>query len=562
MKTSYRNPKVFKTVVSVATLALALVFSFFTERAHSASIADALGTIPIQNGGRVKPLDTFARESLQLIYGKTKFNGKPAIEILMTWYLIPESWDSIEIIKISRNDLKETLGLETGRSLFSPADLQEKMDRLQLLLVELESKRKAQEKLDPYFQAIATLENQYFTFQAIRVGKALTVVPPVEGNSWTSLDVAPEEVQKSFQQVAQAFVGSLKEGKTEELKQAVEAFKALLRARQPSEYPSDQRLAVEVHYNNLHPFLIAWGLYLLASLLFGAHLLSSPAKSSSDSGSAQPSRLRQASGWMVLLAFLVHTYGFGLRIFLTERPPVSNMYETVIWIPWGAVVFGFLVSRAVKNFSSIFAGAIVNSMCLILADFAPTVLDASIQPLQPVLRSNMWLTIHVLTITLSYAAFFVAFVLGDFGLVYVLRGETKFSAPVKQLSQSAYRCVQIGVVLLAAGTILGGVWADYSWGRFWGWDPKETWALIALLGYIAVLHGRLAGWLRDVGFLVGSVVAFSLVIMAWYGVNYVLGAGLHSYGFGGGGVAQVSAFVGAHILFVVFVLLSRRRVEA
>jgi ABC-type transport system involved in cytochrome c biogenesis permease subunit len=109
------------------------------------------------------------------------------------------------------------------------------------------------------------------------------------------------------------------------------------------------------------------------------------------------------------------------------------------------------------------------------------------------------------------------------------------------------------VVLLAAGTILGGVWAKYSWGRFWGWDPKETWALIALLGYVAVLHGRLAGWLRDLGFLVGVVSAFLGILMAWYGVNFILGVGLHSYGFASGGLGWVLGYVGLEALLLAAV---------
>jgi hypothetical protein len=107
-------------------------------------------------------------------------------------------------------------------------------------------------------------------------------------------------------------------------------------------------------------------------------------------------------------------------------------------------------------------------------------------------------------------------------------------------------------VFLAAGTILGGVWANSSWGRFWGWDPKEVWALIALLGYLAVLHGRYAGWLRKFGVSAWSVIAFQGVLMAWYGVNYVLGAGLHSYGFGSGGGRYVAYFVAFELLFVAW----------
>jgi hypothetical protein len=114
--------------------------------------------------------------------------------------------------------------------------------------------------------------------------------------------------------------------------------------------------------------------------------------------------------------------------------------------------------------------------------------------------------------------------------------------------------LQLGVILLAAGTILGGVWANYSWGRFWGWDPKETWALIALLCYILTLHGRLAGWWTQFGLVVASVVCFLAVLMAWYGVNFVLGKGLHSYGFGIGGETYVVGFVIADLLFVAFAI--------
>jgi ABC-type transport system involved in cytochrome c biogenesis permease subunit len=233
------------------------------------------------------------------------------------------------------------------------------------------------------------------------------------------------------------------------------------------------------------------------------------------------------------------------------------MYETVVWVPWGCLVFATILSRIQKNIIILMAAAVVATFCLILTDLAPAVLDGSLHPLEPVLRSTFWLSTHVLIITISYAAFFLAFALGDLALFYFLKDEKKYAAQINKTTLSIYRAMQIGVVLLALGVILGGVWADYSWGRFWGWDPKETWALIALLGYLAILHGRLVGWFRPFGMAAGSVVAFSLVIMAWYGVNFVLGAGLHSYGFGAGGVEYVSLFVAAHLLYVVFVATLR-----
>ncbi|MBI3016574.1 MAG: cytochrome c biogenesis protein CcsA, partial [Deltaproteobacteria bacterium] len=165
------------------------------------------------------------------------------------------------------------------------------------------------------------------------------------------------------------------------------------------------------------------------------------------------------------------------------------------------------------------------------------------------LRSNFWLTVHVLIITLSYAAFALAMGIGNWTLLKFI---TKPQDPsIRTLVQMIYRTMQIGVLLLTAGTILGGVWADYSWGRFWGWDPKEVWALIALLFYLVIVHGKYAGWLRDFGVASGAVLAFQGVLTAWYGVNFVMGVGLHSYGFGTGGIGYVLSFTFIEIAIVI-----------
>jgi ABC-type transport system involved in cytochrome c biogenesis permease subunit len=210
---------------------------------------------------------------------------------------------------------------------------------------------------------------------------------------------------------------------------------------------------------------------------------------------------------------------------------------------------------------------------------APSVLDESFSPLQPVLRSNFWLTVHVLTIVSSYAAGMLAFGVGLIALTYYLFGRYRDPVvlthvpagmrpaghdepdseqylarrppdQVSALAQYAYRAIQVAVLLLATGTILGGIWADRSWGRFWGWDPKEVWALVSLLVYLAILHGRFAGWFNNFGLIFGTVIGATAILMSWYGVNFVLPklapdgqAGLHSYGSGSGGFPQVMGFV-------------------
>lgn len=528
---------------------LGIFLFLFAAVSRAASLEDVLAPIPIQAGGRVKPFDTYAREALRLIYGKEKYKNKPATELILTWFLIPEHWTQEPIFQITRRDVKENLRLNPDKSYFSLKELLENSDRLGLQLQEVTNKRRVKEKLNPYFQDIERLESQMGTFDAITKGHGLKFVPSPSDHTWVGLDKIDESMQAKFSLITRALVTGINETGGSDfsgMQGHVTDFLAAAKAIKPGEYPSDFAISTEIHYNQFHPFRWAWSLYLLTTLCFLIFIFSQK---------IWVHKLGWAFTW---IAFFFHCYGFAIRIYLSGRPPVTNMYETVIWVSWGATLFGMIYEKQLKRGYVLFASGIIGTLCLILADMAPTILDASIQPLQPVLRSNSWLLIHVLTITISYAAFFVAFVLGDIGLYYYLRGEQNHKDSIEVISQGAYRTMQVGVVMLAAGTILGGVWADYSWGRFWGWDPKETWALIALLGYIAVLHGRLSGWLRNFGFLAGTIVSFSLVIMAWYGVNYVLGAGLHSYGFGGGGVEYVAAFVGAHFLYVLFVGLVKR----
>jgi len=203
--------------------------------------------------------------------------------------------------------------------------------------------------------------------------------------------------------------------------------------------------------------------------------------------------------------------GFYCRVTISGRPPVSNMYESVIWVGFMTAVFGLLLELIYRKRIIALAGSLVSMFGLVLADQLPLALSPNIQPLVAVLRSNYWLTIHVLTIVSSYAAFALGWGVGNMNLgVMVLAPERRDL--IKAMSQLCYRAIQIGVVLLAAGTLLGGFWAAESWGRFWGWDPKEVWALIALLCYVIPLHARFVGWVKDFGLAACSVICFASVV--------------------------------------------------
>lgn len=540
-----------KSTVVLFVITLLMSMTPFANSAEASTDTDQLTfqSLAVQDGGRVKPFDSFAREHLAVIYGKQSFEGKPATEVVMTWVLQPQAWEDKAFFQISHHLVKKALRFDETKKYFSPKEILSS-DRLSVLMRELASKRETKEKLDPYFQGISRLETQLYTFREIASGRMLKLVPPKEGETWISLPEMPAPFQEQFVNITKAFVGTLDpatQAQSEiELNVGVRAFSALAQAENPALYPAVRKLTVEATYNHVHPFRFAYTGYLLSLLCIILLWIS-----------RKPVLMKPAWAFAII-GLVIHICGFAIRVYLSERAPVTNMYETVVWVGLGTVVFAVIIEAVYRWRFILAAGTAIGAFCLILADLAPAVLDSTIQPLEPVLRSNFWLSTHVLMITVSYAAFFLAFALGDIGLFLFLRDEKKHQDRIRAVTLALYRAVQVGVALLAPGIILGGIWADYSWGRFWGWDPKETWALIALLGYIAVLHGRLAGLLKNFGMCAAGVVAFSLVIMAWYGVNYILGAGLHSYGFGAGGVEYVATFVAVHILFVIFAAVVRQ----
>lgn len=533
-----------------------LIVSFLGSMSLAAPGA-ALRTLPVQDGGRVKPFDTFAKETLELVYGRKAYkpkDGGKSIEaqwVVLTWMLSPESWVTRPLFEVKHHQVLEQMMLPNDQKHFT-ADQIFKSDKFVNLMQELQNKRQTKEKLNAYFQALQRLENQYFVFREMASGKMLRVYPVKTSDTWVSVAELPEDIQPAFLEISKTvatYLGYQTESAVnpqdqakagEALDQAVRNFEELARQSDPEKYQAAGKVKSEVLYNDIHPFRWSYIFYLIAMMIVLFLWI-------------RRSEKGMAYAWTFLLAgFALHTAGFGFRVYLAERPPVTNMYETVIWASWGAILFSIILEVFYKFRVLMLGGSFVGILCLILADVAPAVLDPSIQPLEAVLRSNYWLIVHVMTIAISYAAFLLAFGLGDIGLIYYVIDAKKYNDQIQKIVTGVYRSMQIGVAFLTPGIILGGVWADESWGRFWGWDPKETWALIVLLGYIVILHARIIGWLKNFGMLASGVITFSLVIMAWYGVNYVLGAGLHSYGFGAGGVEYVSVFVLLHILFVIY----------
>lgn len=516
----------------------------------SASLLDVheFELLAIQDGGRVKPVDTFSRESVQLLTGVQIYQGKNPTELMLSWLFIPDQWTQQKFIQIKHLQLKKDLGIPEDQSFVSPSEIVHNA-KLPSLFTQLNQLQRDKKKLNPYFSALARLNSQLTLFQDIVSGQGLRLMPQRLSQDWLSIAELKDRARDSFTQVALSYFAAVTKKDPNAFSQAVGQFKKFARSEAPSVYPSEQELKAEFLYNNVHPFRLAYIVYLLAAIVFVFSLKF-----------AQRIALWRGALALTFLGWIIHVVGFAFRCYIAGRPPVSNMYESVIWVSLGCLTFGLIFELIYKRRYIGLAACSMATIGLIIGDSVPAVLDQSIKPLEPVLRSNYWLIIHVLTITLSYAAFALATGIGNIALYYYgVMTEVENKERLQALALFCYRAMQVGVLLLTAGTILGGVWADYSWGRFWGWDPKETWALIADLGYLAILHGRFSGWLRIFGTLAAAVCCFTGVIMAWYGVNFVLGAGLHSYGFGGGGVQYVSVAVLLQLAYVGWAGLGHRK---
>src|SRR4030095_13613812 len=461
----------------------------------------------------VKPLDTFARESVQLITGRVYFQGKDPLETLLGWIADPESASHQPLILSRHQILNERLQLSVQEGRISYEALLGNGE-FKRFLQGISLKQQEGASLSSVEKEATSLFDRLGLFSKIVTGSALALFPAGNSEAWASLETSPGAA--GFKKVVEDF--KAKDAQT--LQGDAKALRETLRheGSAVANYPSEKIIDLEVFFNKARPFQKAWILFLASFfvLLF--------------SMGVQGRWPYRAGVGLAATGILVSAFGFACRCVLAGRPPVTNMYESVIWVSFGAVVFALIFEAIYRSRYFLLSGTAGASIGLLLADFLPNVLSPNIQPLVPVLRSNFWLTIHVLTITLSYAAFLLAT-----GVAHASIGFYAFkpqeTEKIRRLNFFLYRSLQVGVVLLAAGTILGGVWANYSWGRFWGWDPKEVWALIALLGYVAILHGRLIGWLTGFRLAAACVAAFLLVLMAWYGVNFILGVGLHSYGF-------------------------------
>ena len=324
-----------------------------------------------------------------------------------------------------------------------------------------------------------------------------------------------------------------------------ENFNAALKDYQSTLVPTQAKALAkgraEVFFNQMEPFYNAMVIYVLAGLLaiFSWFNLSET--------------LRRSSVWLISLAFVIHTIGLIYRMVLEGRPPVTNLYSSAIFIGWGACLLGLILEKFYKNGIGAVVASGIGFITLIIAHHLALEGD-TMEMMRAVLDTNFWLATHVVAVTVGYASTFVA---GFLALIYILRGfftKTLDEATGKALARMVYGIVCFATLFSFVGTVLGGIWADQSWGRFWGWDPKENGALIIVLWNALILHLRWGGIIRERGLINCAIFGNIVTAWSWFGVN-MLGIGLHSYGFTEAAFKWLVLFVVSQLAFIALGML-------
>ena len=528
----------------------------------------AFGRIPVVQDGRAKPLDTAARTALLEISGKTAVSlgkGKeakkiPAIQWLLDVIAENEAAENYEVFRIENLEVHETVGVKKREGMrYSRKELREKQAEFQKQVELARSQaKKDKRQLSIYQSKVLQLSDKLSTFDNIQF--AFGLQHRIRGET-------PEEVIQSFQMVTKFdkmvseqgqpifAVGStdkdqpwrtlagawlenvmatirLKQepnpnvtvwdellkayskNEPKEFNRVVEAHLGRLTA-QPPQMVEPARIRFEAFFNQFQPFSIAVVLYVFAFVLSACGWL------------GWTRGFNRAAFWLQVLTLALHTFALVGRIYISGRPPVTNLYSSAIFIGWASVVLGLLLELIYRIGIGSLIASVAGYATLLIADSLSASGD-TFTVLQAVLDTQFWLATHVTCITFGYATTYLA---GLLGVIYVVRGvfTSSLSRDVgRDLNRMIYGTLCFSIFFSFVGTVLGGLWADDSWGRFWGWDPKENGALIIVLWNALALHARWGGMVKERGLAVLAIVGNIFVSWSWWGVN-LLGAGLHAY---------------------------------
>lgn len=515
-------------------------------------------TIPVSAGGRVKPIDTAARHLVSLASGRqsvqTDSAAIPASRFLLDLVARPDAIRKLSLVRVDHPGVLALLGLppeDAGRL---------SLDLIETHWEEISRQAGAAEHVpprerDPFQRGVIALHgkvNELLSHAALE--NPYTIPPMGPDAEWDSFRNAFATYREGggphpavAYQVAMmtAWNGQDAEG----FNKAVEGYLALLERDMA---PTMRNMRLEVLFNRARLFAGTMVVYTLAFLVVCIGLLMKIRHE--GTGASFGELLRRGGVALLWAAVIVHTLAIALRIHLQGRPPVTNLYSSAIFVGWAAVLIGLALEHWHRLGVAALGASAVGFSTLIIAHNLGSDGD-TMQMMQAVLDSNFWLATHVTTITLGYSTTFLAGAMAS--LHIVLGAFTNHLTPERSraLVRMVYATASFALLLSFVGTVLGGIWADQSWGRFWGWDPKENGAVLVVLTMALILHAKWGGMIRERGLMALAVFGNIVTAWSWFGTN-MLGVGLHSYGFMNSAVTWMLIFVASQLLVIAVGLVS------
>jgi cytochrome c-type biogenesis protein CcsB len=498
--------------------------------------ADEVARLLVQdNKGRIIPMHTMCDNLLRKIYRNNKFEGHNAVQTIMSIHLSPDAWVDKKVIQVP-TAVREKLALSEFASF---RDLTFDNGQFKWINEYNAALQKPESGQNEFQKKLIKLVEKQQVFLGMLRWYYMKIVPLKNDPKQLWYNPFSPDLLKAdtvSARTAVMFVGSILENnaKSPALLQQLKSLQRSL--ARPDILPSESHVSVEISYNKMGIFKNTEYTYLLIGfilmILFFIKTLANP----SEKGIKRFERIRKVLVAILVVFFLYHGAGLAMRWYISGHAPWSNGYEAVVFIAWIAMIAGFIFSR--YNPAILVGATILAAFMIFVTEL--NLLDPEITPLQPVLKSY-WLMIHVAVITSSYGFLGLAFILGIFNLfLYIARNQNNNAKLMRNINELTYvseLTMTIGLFMLTIGTFLGGIWANESWGRYWGWDPKETWALVSVLVYAIILHLRFIPGLKGkFAFNVASVWGYGAIIFTFLGVNFIL-VGLHSYAQGDGAVS-------------------------
>jgi len=495
--------------------------------------AKAFGELLVQSHGRLKPVNTLSSEVLRKITKKASFEGLTPDQVLLGMVSSPMEWQQIPMIKIrfgiARNtELQHILGVDGDYAAYLDfIDMETGQYKLGQLVQTAYNKKPIHRGL--FDKDIMKVDEKLNICYMIYTGEMLQLLPDPTDQYKPWLSTASpikglrSEDSAMIAQILPAYFNSIKEGDYKQAAELRDGIRLFQQKFASDIIPPESKIKAEILYNkwmifdNLSKVYGVLGIIMLI-LIFVNIFKSSKALS----------KVINLFTLLVVLGFIIQTIGLGMRWYISGHAPWSDGYESMVYIGWITLLAGLLFSR--RSAMTVAATTVLTSVILMVAHL--TWMEPEITNLVPVLKSY-WLTIHVSVITASYGFLALSMLLGFLNLILMLLKNDKnrefMTNRIKELSAINERAMVIGLYMLTIGTFLGGIWANESWGRYWGWDPKETWALVSVLVYSFVTHMRFIPGLKSkFAFNLASVISYFSILMTYFGVNFYL-SGLHSY---------------------------------